>query len=146
MRAPNRRKIKNKNELSSEKTKARPNVRRIGHNYERKIVKELKELGFALAATTRATSKIMDDAKIDINGIPYNIQCKAVRTGLNVFTVLDDMDECIPKMVPDRDVYINVVFHKKEIDEVVVLRKHDWYLILKKLLEHGITLRKYSPN
>ena len=46
MREPNRRKIKNKNELPAEKTKARPNVRRIGHNYERKVVKELKDLGF----------------------------------------------------------------------------------------------------
>ena len=146
MREPNRRKIKNKNELSSEKAKARPNVRRIGHNYERKIVKELKELGLSTAATTRATSKIMDDAKIDINGVPYNIQCKAVKTGLNVFTVLEDMEECIPKMVPDRDVYVNVVFHKKENEEVVVLRKRDFYLIVKKLLEHGITLRRYSLN
>jgi hypothetical protein len=40
MREPNRRKIKNKNELPAEKTRARPNVRRIGHNYERKVVKE----------------------------------------------------------------------------------------------------------
>lgn len=144
MREPNRRKIKNKNELPAEKTKARPNVRRIGHNYERKVVKELKDLGFATAATTRATSKIMDDAKIDINGVPYNIQCKAVKTGLNVFTVLDDMESHIPKMVPERDVYVNVVFHKKEGEEVVVLRKEDFYRIIKKLLEHGITLRKYS--
>jgi hypothetical protein len=146
MREPKRRKIKNKNELSSEKSRGRPNVRRIGHNYERKIVKELKDLGFSTAATTRATSKIMDNAKIDINGIPYNIQCKAVKTGLNVFTVLEEMEECIPKMVPERDVYVNVVFHKKESEEAVVLRKEDFYLIVKKLLQHGITLRRYSPN
>lgn len=146
MREPNRRKIKNKNELSSEKVKAKPNVRRIGHNYERKIVKELKEIGFITASTTRATSKIMDDAKIDINGIPYNIQCKSVRTGLNVFSVLNDMEECIPKMVPERDIYVNVVFHKKESEEVIALRKEDFYLLIRKLLQHGIILRKNSPN
>ena len=146
MRKPDRKKIKNKNELPSEKIKSKPNVRRIGHNYERKIVKELKDLGFDRAATTRATSRIMDDAKIDVNGVTYNIQCKAVKSGLNVFLVLEDMEENIPKLVPEREDYVNVVFHKKEKDEVVVLKKEDWYLIIKKLLQHGITIRKSSRN
>lgn len=146
MREPSRRKIKNRNELPSEKTKSKPNVRRIGHNYERKIAKELRDIGFTRAATSRATSRIMDDAKIDINGVTYNIQCKAVKTGLNVFSVLDDMELTIPKLVPEREDYINIVFHKKEKDEVVVLRKEDWYLIVKKLLENGITIRKSSGN
>jgi hypothetical protein len=146
MRDPNRKKIRNKSDLPSEKPKARPNVRRIGHNYERKIVKELRDLGFTKATTTRASSRVMDDAKIDINGITYNIQCKAVRTGLNVFTVLGDMETAIPKLVPEREIYVNLVFHKKEGDEVVVLRKEDWYLILKKLLENGITIKKSSSD
>lgn len=146
MREPNRKKIKNKNELSSEKIKRKPNVRRIGHNYERKIAKELRDLGFPRAATSRATSRIMDDAKIDINGVSYNIQCKAVRTGLNVFLVLDEMEKAIPNLVPEREQFINVVFHKKEGDEIVVLRKEDWYLIVKKLIENGITIRKSSDN
>ena len=84
----------------------------------------------------------MDDAKIDINGIPFNVQCKSVRTGLNVFTVLNEMEEFIPKLVPERELLINLVFHKKERDEVVVLRKSDWYLIVKKLLDNGITIRR----
>lgn len=146
MRDPNRKKIRNKSDLPSEKPKARPNVRRIGHNYERKIVKELRDLGFTKATTSRASSRIMDDAKIDINGVTYNIQCKAVRTGLNVFTVLDEMETTIPKLVPEREIYVNLVFHKKEGDEVVVLRKEDWYLILKKLLENGITIKKSSSD
>jgi hypothetical protein len=142
MREPKRLKIKNKNELSSEKTKHKPNVRRIGHNYERKIAKEFKDLGYERAASTRATSRIMDDAKIDINGIPFNVQCKAVKTGLNVFTVLNEMEDFIPKLVPERENLINLVFHKKEREEVVVLRKSDWYLIVKNLLTNGITIRK----
>lgn len=146
MRKPDRKKIKNKNELPSEKIKSKPNVRRIGHNYERKIAKEFRDMGFHRAATSRATSRIMDDAKIDVNGVTYNIQCKAVKSGLNVFLVLEDMEESIPKLVPEREDYVNVVFHKKEKDEVVVLRKEDWYLIIKKLLQHGITIRKSSRN
>jgi Holliday junction resolvase len=146
MRDPNRKKIKNRNELPSEKIKAKPNVRRIGHNYERKIAKEFRDMGFHRASTSRATSRIMDDAKIDINGITYNIQCKAVKTGLNVFLVLDEMETSIPKLVPEREDYVNVVFHKKEGDEVVVLRKTDWYLIIKKLLQNGITIRKNSSD
>ena len=109
MREPSRRKIKNKNELPSEKVKSKPNVRRIGHNYERKIAKELRDLGFSRASTSRATSRIMDDAKIDINGVTYNIQCKAVKTGLNVFLVLDEMDKTIPILVPEREDYINFI-------------------------------------
>jgi hypothetical protein len=146
MRDPNRKKIKNKNELPSEKIKSKPNVRRIGHNYERKIAKEFRDMGFHRAATSRATSRIMDDAKIDINGVSYNIQCKAVKTGLNVFSVLDDMEATIPKLVPEREQFINIVFHKKDREEVVVLRKEDWYLIVKKLIENGITIRKSSDN
>jgi len=146
MRDPNRKKIKNRNELPSEKIKAKPNVRRIGHNYERKIAKEFRDMGFHRASTSRATSRIMDDAKIDINGVSYNIQCKAVKTGLNVFSVLDDMEATIPQLVPEREQFINIVFHKKERSEVVVLRKEDWYLIVKKLIENGITIRKSSDN
>lgn len=146
MREPSRKKIKNKNELPSQKVKSKPNVRRIGHNYERKIAKELRDLGFPRASTSRATSRIMDDAKIDINGVSFNIQCKAVKTGLNVFLVLDEMDKAIPQLVPEREQFINVVFHKKEKDEIVVLRKEEWYLIVKKLLENGITIRKSSDN
>jgi hypothetical protein len=146
MREPKRRKIKNKNELSSEKTKSKPNVRRIGHNYERKIVKEHKDIGYQKASTTRATSRIMDDAKIDINNIPFNVQCKSVRSGLNVFTVLNEMDKGISDLVPEREIYINLIFHKKEQEEVVVMKKSDWYLIIKKLLENGLTIRKDSNN
>ena len=146
MREPSRKKIKNKNELPSEKIKHKPNVRRIGHNYERKIAKEFRDMGFPRASTSRATSRIMDDAKIDINGVSYNIQCKAVKAGLNVFSVLDDMESTIPQLVPEREQFINIVFHKKERDEVVVLRKEDWYLIVKKLIENGITIRKSSDN
>jgi len=146
MRKPSRKKIKNKNELPSEKPKAKPNVRRIGHNYERKIAKEFRDMGFTRSATTRATSRIMDDAKIDINGVTYNIQCKAVKTGLNVFTVLEEMEKTIPKLVPERRDYINLIFHKKEKDEIVVLRKEDWYLIVKTLIENGIQIRKNSDN
>tara|TARA_R110000868_G_scaffold45813_2_gene151755 strand:- start:2482 stop:2925 length:444 start_codon:yes stop_codon:yes gene_type:complete len=147
MRENSRKKIKNKNELPSEKPKAKPNVRRIGHNYERKIVIELRNLGFERALTTRMASKIMDDAKIDIYGVDYNIQCKSVRTGLNVFEVLTSMEKAIPKMVPERENFINLVFHKKEAEEVVVLRKEDFYLIIKTFLENGIKLkRKNIPD
>jgi len=124
--------------------KKRVNVRRIGHSYERLIVQDHKKLGYERAASTRATSRIMDDAKIDINGIPFNIQCKSVRKGLNVFTTLNEMVEAIPKLVPEREQFINLVFHKKEREEVVVISKSDWYLVVEKLKENGIELKK--PN
>ncbi len=51
------------------------NNRRKGHDLERQVVNDLKEI-FPYAKTSRATSKLMDDCGIDITGTPLLIQCK----------------------------------------------------------------------
>ena len=63
-----------------------------------------------------------------------------------MFTVLNEMEKGISDLVPEREIYINLIFHKKEQEEVVVLKKSDWYLIIKKLLESGLIIRKDSSN
>ena len=56
--------------------------KRKGSNYERKIVKELKELGFDVS-TTRNSSREEDANKIDIHDnrgdLPCKIQAKATQ-------------------------------------------------------------------
>lgn len=52
-----------------EKVKKRRNLKRNrarGNDYERKIARELRELGFPGVVTSRAESKSMDDKKIDL--------------------------------------------------------------------------------
>lgn len=56
----------------------------VGNRYELKIVKELKELtGDNDLSTSRAESKKLDDAKIDIfdpnNSLNFYVQCKATQ-------------------------------------------------------------------
>lgn len=49
--------------------------RNKGHSYERKIVKELNELGFKVG-TSRNNSKKLDDNKVDIYDEAGNLPCK----------------------------------------------------------------------
>ena len=55
--------------------------REKGNNYERKIAKELNELGFDVV-TSRSESKNTDNNKVDLidksNKLPLNIQLKKV--------------------------------------------------------------------
>jgi len=102
-----------------------------GHSYERKIVKELRELGFTECCTTRSESRRLDDAKVDImNCSIFQIQCKAQERGVNHSLVLDSM----PK-----DTNINCLFHKQNRKpETVSLLKEDFYEIIKMLKSENI--------
>jgi len=49
-----------------------------GLNYERKIRRELINLGFSNCKTSRFESKMVDDQKVDLCGTePFNFQIKA---------------------------------------------------------------------
>ena len=107
-------------------------ARQKGHDYERKIVKELREfLLFPDAVTSRSESKRTDDLGIDIMYTdPFNIQCKAVEKLGSVHKILADM--------PQGSNY-NVIFHKRNrLGEVVVMSKDDFYEILQMLIRNQI--------
>jgi hypothetical protein len=53
------------------------NNRRKGHNWERKIVADLKKIGFEYARTSRSASRILDDCGVDVANVPLSIQAKA---------------------------------------------------------------------
>jgi hypothetical protein len=49
-----------------------------GHNLEREIARMFRdELGFKFAKTSRLASRMLDNCKVDIAGIPFLIQTKA---------------------------------------------------------------------
>ena len=78
--------------------------RRRGHDFERKIVKELKELGFK-AGSSRSESRSMDSKGVDIisEDFPFYVQCKCSCNSVNYGKLLS--------VIPDEK--IPVVFHRK---------------------------------
>lgn len=73
--------------------KAGKGVRQRGHQYERDVVNELKDMGFT-AKTSRAQSKNRDDLGVDIvTNAPFNIQCKCLNTFKSPVHVLSRMPE-----------------------------------------------------
>lgn len=48
-----------------------------GNRLEQQVAKDLREKGFKFAKTARYTSKLADDCKIDITGVPFLIQAKS---------------------------------------------------------------------
>lgn len=80
--------------MSTEKLKNKRNIKRSrarGVEYEQKIAKELRELGFEGIVTSRSESKNMDDNKIDLidklDKIPCYIQLKRTQNCPNYFAI-----------------------------------------------------------
>lgn len=102
------------------------NARRAGHQYERDLVLEFKEVFKDNdMSTSRYSSKKLDDAKVDIDGTQkygFHVQAKRYRNNPNLFQILSEM----PK-----DELINTIFWKKpHVGEVVVMSKEDFYKLI----------------
>jgi len=100
-------------------------ARAKGNTYELSIKNDHIEIGFEDVFTSRNESKRMDDKGVDLVGLPYHIQCKAVeKLSPSLHKILSDMPN-------DR---IRAVFHKRNrLGSVVCLTKEDWYKILRHL-------------
>ena len=93
----------------------RRNNKTAGSNYERTIVRELKEMGFSGVVTSRSESRNMDNSGVDIFDtrdnpeegyiLPIHIQCKNSQNNVNYHDLLTS--ELLPKNKP------MVIFHKK---------------------------------
>lgn len=114
--------------------------RRKGHDAERQIARELRDIGYIHAATSRATSRQLDDAKVDINYVPFNIQSKAVKQNLNFrdyLSLINEVNDGVASLPPDhlvRITYPTVIFHKKDRQTLCVMSKEDFYNLIKKRL------------
>ena len=110
--------------------------RTAGNNFERKIVNELKELGFEDVVTSRAESRNMDNKGVDIFGhnFPYYIQCKNSKTYQKLHELITS--ELLPTDKP------TLVFQRKTRKantkfvtegDYVSMKKEVFYEILKQL-------------
>lgn len=96
-----------------------------GSRYERQLAQEFRDLGYKDCKTSRYASRALDDAKVDLYGLPMNIQAKYYDSNQpNFRKVLDEM--------PD-DKLTNLVFHKvSRKKDIVVMWKEDYYKLIKK--------------
>lgn len=104
------------------------NVRAKGHNFELRVAKLFRELGFSDCMTSRLESKRKDDMGVDLCYTdPFYIQCKAVEN-------LGPTHNVLAKMPKDKT-KINVVFHKRKNQGVVVSMSEDDFLSIVMLLK-----------
>ena len=106
--------------------------RRKGHDYERQIRREYKELGWSNCETSRYASKMMDDMKVDlVNTEPFYIQCKCTKRAPNIRQILNDM--------PYTSNY-NVITWKvpRDNDQYVMMNLDDFFELLTMLTKENI--------
>lgn len=110
-----------------------------GGNLERRLAKTFREvLGFEFCKTSRAASKLLDDSKVDLWGIPFNVQCKAgYAKGLNYTQIFDEMEEALLKNYPPEDKqhsYPSMIFHdkgRKSSEKLVIMKESDFFDLIK---------------
>ena len=128
----------NKNQGKINKTK--------GSNAERYYAKEFRDLGFNHCKTSRAGSRLHDDAGIDLIFLPFNVQIKAGKqTGLNSSKELSYITNKMKELFPQSSiehVQPKILIHRKEVgvgkkrgefDEIVSMTFVDFKKILKKI-------------
>jgi hypothetical protein len=105
------------------------NGRNKGNTYERSLAQLFRELGFT-CTTSRYSSKELDDKKVDLCGLPINVQAKAVER-------LGCMHRVLAEMPVDEKV--NVVFHKKNRKGTICcLTEKDFLKIFKLLKDNNL--------
>ena len=124
------------------KKKAAAYSKTKGSAYERQIVNELKELtGTENIYTSRATSKKLDDMKIDINDedgvLPCYIQTKKTQTTPSVKKINDEVGKvdkplCILWNVQEKkEGNVNIT----SCGEYAIIPKDFFYKLMKKYIE-----------
>ena len=74
-------------------------------------------------------NKKLDDAGVDLVGTdPFNIQCKAVESSMNIHKILDRMPQ---------DQNMNVVFHKRNHAGTVVSMSEADFMEMVLMLRHS---------
>lgn len=109
------------------------NNRTRGHNFERKIAKRFRDLGYDQCMTTRQGSRYLDNKKLDLMNVPFRVQCKyGKHKGLKYHKLIEDIDKLTKKT--DYADFPIVVFHtvdgrRKSTKLVVMPEDHYFELI-----------------
>lgn len=121
--------------------KKRINARTKGHNFERDIAKMFRdELGFKFAKTSRFASRILDNCKVDIAGVPYLVQTKSgyEKVRPKPEEIFQEMEDLLKENFPENDPvhqYPKMLIHKitdrKKYHNFVTMPFNDFkYLLL----------------
>lgn len=120
------------------KEKKKRNIKankRRGNQYEQKIAKELRELGFEGCVTSRSESKAMDDQKVDIidknSELPIWIQLKKTLKYPNYLAIEADCPLKDKPFVLFWDVQRATESTFRSEGELVIMRKEYFYELLK---------------
>jgi hypothetical protein len=124
-------------------SKNRIDVRAKGHNLEREIVRMFKEeLDMKFAKTSRFASKILDDCKVDIAGVPFLVQTKAgySKNRPKADQIFKEIEESLLINFPPSDpihTYPKVLIHKingrNKYHNLVTMPYDDFKYLLKKI-------------
>lgn len=105
--------------------------RTAGHNYERQLAKEFRELfDDKHCQTSRYASRLLDDCKVDLDSSFLNVQAKNVKDNIKYKELIFDIKALLTENIPHRAKYPVAVFHKRDRAELVILEKKDFYIIL----------------
>lgn len=111
-----------------------------GHILERRVASKFRELGYTFAKTSRQASRLLDDSKVDIAFVPFNVQCKkGYAKGLNYTNIFLETKEALKKNFPPTDLVHNnpcVVLHdkgRKNEEKLVVMEEESFWQIVKDL-------------
>lgn len=126
--------------------KKKRNANRVlGHNAERLYANKFRELGYERVKTSRYSSRLHDDAGIDLTGIDLRIQIKAGKqTGLNPVKEIKYVQDRTLELFGEDGVEnahpVVLIHHKKgtpgkrrtDVDSIVSLTFEDFIKILTK--------------
>lgn len=110
-----------------------------GHNAERYYASVFKEL-FPDCQTARYASRQMDDAKVDLVGLPFLVQIKAgQQRGMKRGEILESMYNLVPQAYKDQ---MKILIHHKQgtkgkkrtqFDTLVTMTFDDFYSLIKQV-------------
>lgn len=107
--------------MSSKKNSRGKTNRNKGNNAERYYAKLFRDLGYEHCKTSRQASRLLDDCKVDLFGIPFNVQIKAgYARGLNHSNILYEMKTELNNNFPADDKlhsYPKLVLHHKNVGQ-----------------------------
>lgn len=119
-----------------------------GHAAERHYAKEFRGMGFSFCKTSRYGSRLLDDCKIDLMNLPFNVQIKAgYAKGLNYTTVLRSIKDALKINFPEKAEehgLPSIIIHKKDVgrgrkrddyDELVTMSFNDFKTLINKIEE-----------
>ena len=130
----------NKTEISNTevKEKKKRNIKankRRGSDYERKIAKELREIGYESVVTSRSESKSIDDAKVDLidksNELPCHFQLKRTMKYPNYLAIDKECSLKDKPLVLLWDVQRATESTFRSDGELVIMKKEFFYELLQ---------------